>query len=203
MLQRFHIDTRPLYAKPPKYWRDLNYTKLESFVDEGGALRKRSGDFATQQSLFISPDTFRKMIKPYHQELIQHIKRKTQAKVLLHTCGAVRPLLPDLIEIGVDIIQPVQVSAVGMDTAELKREFGSRLSFWGGGCDSQKVLPHGSVDDVRAEVEKRMGDLAPGGGFVFSPVHNVQFDVPPENVVAMFDHALKLSKGGNLRQKRV
>ena len=308
MLQRFRIDTRPIFSKPPRYWRDLNYAN--SFVDEWGILRQRSNadkyfyydivghplsdatsiddlekfrwplgndpgrieglreeaeylyrntqyslignlggvdmfemcwflrgyenalmdmvinqefahamlrkildiqkakfdlflgavgeyidavvivdDFATQSSLFISPKTFRTMIKPYHKELIHHIKNQTQAKVLLHTCGAVRPLIPDLIEIGVDIIQPVQVSAVGMDTSELKQEFGSRLSFWGAGCDSQEVLPHGSVDDVIKEVEKRMRDLSPGGGFVFSPVHNIQFDVPPENIVAMFDHA--------------
>jgi uroporphyrinogen decarboxylase len=105
----------------------------------------------------------------------------------------VRPLIADFIELGIDAIQPVQVSAKGMDSKELKQEFGDRMTFWGGGCDSQHVLPHGTEDDVRAEVEKRMSDFAPGGGFVFSPVHNVQVDVPPQNIVAMFDHAHRCS----------
>jgi uroporphyrinogen decarboxylase len=314
MLQRFRIDTRPIYSRPPRYWRDLNYSKLDSFVDEWGALRKRSGagkyhyydivghplsdttsiedlekfrwplggdpgrieglreeaqhlynhtpyaligcpggvdifeacwflrgyenalldlvmnpefahamfrkildvqkakyeaylgevgeyieaimivdDFATQNSLFLSPATYRKMIKPYQKELIDCIKNRTQAKVIIHSCGAVRPLIADFIEIGIDAIQPVQVSATGMDSKELKQQFGDRMTFWGGGCDSQHVLPHGTEQDVRAEVEKRMSDFAPGGGFVFSPVHNVQTDVPPQNVVAMFDHAYQCS----------
>lgn len=315
MLQRFHVDSRPLYSRPPRYWRDLNYSTLESFVDEWGVLRRRSGDgryhyydvvghplsdtdsiddlekfrwpvgddpgriqglreeaeylhdhtpyaiigcvmgadlfevcwflrgyenslmdlatnqeffhlmmrkildvqkakfasyleaageyldavvvvddFATQNSLFLSPASYRTMIKPYQKELIDLIKNRTEAKVLMHSCGAIRPLLADFIEIGVDIVQPVQVSAAGMDTRQLKQQFGNQLCFWGGGCDSQHVLPHGTVDDVRAEVERRFSDLAPGGGFVFSPVHNVQFDVPPQNVVAMFDHAFRCSR---------
>ena len=176
---------------------DVQKAKFETYLGAVGEYLDAIvivDDFATQKSLFLSPATYRKMIKPYQKELIQHIKQRTPAKVLMHSCGAIRPLLPDFIEIGIDIIQPVQVSAAGMETQQLKQDFGDRLCFWGGGCDSQRVLPHGTVEEVRAEVEKRMSDLAPGGGFVFSPVHNVQFDVPPQNVVAMFDHAFRCSR---------
>ena len=176
---------------------EVQKAKCDSYLGEVGEYLDAIvivDDFATQNSLFLSPGMYRTMIKPYQKELIDHIKERTQAKVLMHSCGAVRPLLPDFIELGIDIIQPVQVSAAGMDTRMLKQEFGDRLCFWGGGCDSQHVLPHGTVDDVRAEVERRMSDLAPGGGFVFSPVHNVQFDVPPQNIVAMFDHAFRCSQ---------
>ena len=108
---------------------------------------------------------------------------------MLHSCGSIRWALPDLIEIGVDAINPVQVSAVGMDSAELKREFGRDIAFWGGGCDTQRVLNRGTPQQVRDEVRRRIDDLAPGGGFVFCQVHNVQPDVPPENVIAMLEAA--------------
>jgi uroporphyrinogen decarboxylase len=106
--------------------------------------------------------------------------------LLLHTDGAVAPFIPDFIEMGIDILNPVQVSAAGMDTKALKREFGRDITFWGGGCNSQHVLLFGTPQEVADEVKRRIDDLAPGGGFVFSPIHNVQAGVPPENVVAMF-----------------
>jgi uroporphyrinogen decarboxylase len=104
----------------------------------------------------------------------------------LHTDGAVAPFIPDFIEMGIDALNPVQVSAAGMDTKALKKEFGRDIVFWGGGCDSQTVLPFGTPQEVADEVKCRIDDLAPGGGFVFGPIHNVQTGVPPENVVAMF-----------------
>ena len=111
---------------------------------------------------------------------------------MFHTCGAVRDLIPDFIEIGVDALNPVQVSAAGMgDTAALKREFGADLAFWGA-IDTQHVLPFGSTDDVREEVRRRIGDLAAGGGFVLAAVHDIQDDVPPENLLAMADAAAAL-----------
>jgi uroporphyrinogen decarboxylase len=136
----------------------------------------------------MSPATYRKMIKPYHQEIFHLIKTRSSARVFLHTCGSIYKLLPELVDAGVDILNPVQVSAKGMDTKRLKAEFGDRLTFWGA-IDTQHVLPHGSVDDVRLEVLQRIADLGPGGGYVVAPVHNVQGDVPAENVVAMYQSA--------------
>ncbi|MEM4724771.1 MAG: uroporphyrinogen decarboxylase family protein, partial [Candidatus Hadarchaeum sp.] len=107
--------------------------------------------------------------------------------IYFHSCGAIRRLIPDLIEVGVQILNPIQVSAEGMDTRELKAKFGKDLTFWGGGVDTQYILPYGSPMEVRNEVRRRIADLAPGGGFVFTPVHNIQVDVPPENLIAMWE----------------
>ncbi|HID08372.1 MAG TPA: hypothetical protein EYP10_14630, partial [Armatimonadetes bacterium] len=115
------------------------------------------------------------------------------AKLWYHSCGAIRELIPDLLDIGVEILNPVQVSAKGMDTAELKREFGRHLRFWGGGCDTQRILPYGTPEEVATEVQRRMRDLAPGGGFVFAAVHNIQPDVPPQNIITMFQTAREWS----------
>ncbi len=144
-------------------------------------------DMAGQQSLLLSPRTYRKLVKPLHKELFDLIHRKSQAKVLFHSCGAIRPLICDLIEIGVEILNPVQVSAAGMESAELKREFGRELSFWGGGVDTQRVLGTGTPQEVREETKRRLQDLMPGGGFVFNTVHNIQRNVPPENIMAMWE----------------
>jgi uroporphyrinogen decarboxylase len=143
-------------------------------------------DLGMQDRPLMSPEVYREMIKPYHQRLFAAAKSSCDAYLLLHTDGAVAPFIPDFIEMGVDAINPVQVSAAGMDSRTLKREFGRDITFWGGGCDSQVVLPFGSVQQVEDEVKRRIDDLAPSGGFVFAPIHNVQAGVPPENVVAMF-----------------
>jgi uroporphyrinogen decarboxylase len=145
-------------------------------------------DIAGQNSLLISPRSYRTLLKPYHKEMFDYIHSKTDAKIFFHSCGAVRALIPDLIEVGVDILNPVQVSAANMDSAELKREFGKDICFWGGGVDTQNAfdLTH-TPDEVRADVRKRIEDLMPGGGFVFNTVHNIQGNVPPENIMAMWD----------------
>lgn len=148
-------------------------------------------DVNTQNGWMIDPETYRKMIKPKQRRLVEAIKKKTEAKIFIHGCGAVYDLIPDLIEVGFDILNPVQVSAKGMDTRRLKQEFGKDIVFWGGGVDTQHVLPFGSPDQVRDEVRRRIDDLAPGGGFVFAAVHNIQAFVPPSNIVAAFDTALK------------
>jgi uroporphyrinogen decarboxylase len=144
-------------------------------------------DFAGQDRLLMSPQTWRKLIKPRLKELFDFLHTKSQAKLFLHSCGSIREVIPDLIEIGLDILNPVQVSATGMDSAELKREFGKDLVFWGGGVDTQRVLPYGTPEEVRVEVRRRLDDLMPGGGFVFNPVHNIQGDVPTENLMAMWE----------------
>ena len=142
-------------------------------------------DLGGQARPLFSPATYRELVKPLHRELFDFLHARTSAKVFFHTCGAVRELIPDLIEIGVDILNPVQVSATGMETGALKRDFGRDIVFWGGGVDTQKVLSRGTPDEVRAEVRRRIADLAPGGGFVFATVHNIQPDVPAENILAM------------------
>lgn len=147
-------------------------------------------DLNSQTGWLISPDIYRKMIMPKQRRLVEAIKRKTKAKLFFHGCGAVFDLIPYLIDLGFDIINPVQVSAAGMDTKRLKQEYGDHIVFWGGGVDTQQVLPFGTPDDVRDEVKRRIDDLGPGGGFVFAAVHNIQAFVPPENIIAAFDTAL-------------
>jgi uroporphyrinogen decarboxylase len=138
----------------------------------------------------MAPATFRRIYKPRLRRLIGEIKQRTKAQVYLHSCGSIYRLIPDLIEIGVDILNPVQVNAAEMDSARLKQEFGKDLTFWGGGCDPV-VMGMGTVQQVRDDVKRRIHDLAPGGGLVFGSVHNIQANVPPENIVAMFDAALE------------
>jgi uroporphyrinogen decarboxylase len=127
--------------------------------------------------------------------MIETIKRHSRAKVMYHCCGSVRPLIQDFIEMGVDALNPVQVSSVGMDTAELKAQFGDRICFWGG-IDTSHILPRGTQEQVRAEVQKRIHDLSANGGFVLASVHNIQEDVPPENILAMADAAMEFGRGG-------
>ena len=147
-------------------------------------------DLGSQDGPLISPDTYRRMIKPVEKRIWQFIKSKTNARLFLHSCGSVRRFIPDLIELGVDILNPIQVAAAEMDPAELKREYGKDLTFWGGGCDTQRVLTFGTPDDVEREVRQRIRELGPGGGFVFNQIHNIQPGVPAENIVRMFETVL-------------
>ena len=144
-------------------------------------------DLAGQRSLLMSPDTYRSLIKPRHRRLFSFIKEQAPAKLFFHSCGAVRPLIPDFIDAGIDILNPVQVSAAGMDLHELKQEFGRDLVFWGGGVDTQGVLGRGTAEEVKQDVRRNVEALAPGGGFVFAAVHDIQADVPPENIMAMWE----------------
>lgn len=146
-------------------------------------------DLGMQQGPQISPAMYREFFKPRHKALWQRAKQLAPVKVMLHCCGGVRELLPDLIEAGLDAINPVQVSCRGMEAAGLKRDFGDRLTFWGGGCDTREVLSKGTPAQVREHVQRQVERLAPGGGFVFQQVHNIMADVPPENIVAMYQAA--------------
>ena len=148
-------------------------------------------DVNTQTGWMISPEIYRKMIKPKQRRLVEAIRKKTDAKLYYHGCGAIFELIPELIDIGFDIINPVQVSATGMDTRRLKKTYGNDIVFWGGGVDTQKVLPFGKPQEVADEVKRRIDDLAPAGGFVFAAVHNIQAGVPPENIVTAFETALE------------
>lgn len=145
-------------------------------------------DLALQNTVLMQPELYREMIKPYQANVIEFIKERTKAKIYYHSCGAVSPMLNDLIEIGVDAINPVQVSAKNMDPKDLKQAYGDNITFWGG-IDSQNILPKGTTDEVRAAVRDTIDELAPGGGYILAGVHNLQPDVPPENIVAMYEEA--------------
>jgi uroporphyrinogen decarboxylase len=151
-------------------------------------------DLGMQDGPQLNPEIYRKIIKPYQKELWQYIKKKSGCYLFLHSCGSVYSFIPDFIEIGVDILNPVQVSAKNMDSKKLKAEFGKYITFWGGGCDTQKVLCFGTPRDVKEEVKKRINDLAGGGGFVFNQVHNIQSNVSPENIMAMYETVHKYGK---------
>ncbi|HVN53279.1 MAG TPA: uroporphyrinogen decarboxylase family protein [Anaerolineaceae bacterium] len=165
-----------------QYW-DIALKEVGDYATAIG----EADDFAGQFRMLVSPAMYRRIVKPLHRQLFDFIHARTKAKIFFHSCGAIRPVIKDLIEIGVDILNPIQVSATGMDSAELKKEFGRDIIFWGGGVDTQRVLGEGTPDEVRADTRKRIADLAPGGGFVFATVHNIQGNVPPENIVAMWE----------------
>ena len=144
-------------------------------------------DLGSQHSLLMSPRTYRTVIQPRHKRLFSFIKEQASVKVFYHTCGAVRRLIPDLIEAGIDILNPVQISAADMDLRELKSEFGRDLVFWGGGVDTQGVLGTATPPEIKDHVRQNIEALAPGGGFVFAAVHDIQANVPPENIMAMWE----------------
>jgi uroporphyrinogen decarboxylase len=143
-------------------------------------------DLGMQDRPLLRPALYRRMVKPYHARLFAFARAKSEAVLLFHSDGAVAPLIPDFIEMGIDALNPVQVSAAGMDPLALKREFGREIAFWGAACDSQETLPFGTPAQVADEVRRRVDTLGPGGGYVLAPIHNVQAGVPVENVVAMF-----------------
>jgi uroporphyrinogen decarboxylase len=147
-------------------------------------------DLGFQDRAYMRPELYQRLVKPYHRQLVETIKKKTDAKILVHSDGSIREILADLIDIGVDAINPVQVSAKGMDSQELKRSFGRDLSFWGA-IDTQHVLPFGTPEQVRDEVRTCIRDLAPGGGYVLGACQTIMREVPAENVLAMFDAAVK------------
>jgi len=144
-------------------------------------------DLGTQKGPMLSPDLYRKMIKPYQRKLFTEVKKEFGKPILFHSCGAIKEFIPDLIEIGVDAINPVQLSTNGMDIKELKNSFGKSIAFWGGGIDTQRILNHGTPHDVKESIKRNIDILAPGGGFVFCQVHNIQADVPVENINAMYE----------------
>ena len=163
---------------------------LDKYLDAVGdyiQIIQMHDDFGTQESTLVSPDLYREMLKPWHTKIIGFIKAKRpDIKVFFHCCGAMSTLLPDLIEAGIDIINPIQLSAAGMDPVMLKKEYGKEITFWGGGCSTQSTMTFGKPADVRAEAQKLIKILAPGGGFVFCQDHNIQPNVSPENIVALY-----------------
>lgn len=171
-----------------QYWTDF-YTGFMKEVGDLVDVVMIGDDLAGQGGPLFSPEFYRTVVKPRQKRLVQHIRSLTKAKIWYHTCGACSAYIPDLIDNGVDILNPVQIGLEGMAPAALKEQFGRRIVFWGGGIDAQHVLPVATPAEVREHVRRSIEAFKPGGGYVFNNVHNIQRDVPAENVVALFDAA--------------
>jgi uroporphyrinogen decarboxylase len=144
-------------------------------------------DLGMDSGPFMPPSLYRKFFKPRHTQLNAYVHRNSRMKTFLHSCGSIYELLPDLVEAGYDAINPVQTACRDMDPVRLKKEFGRDICFWGGGCDTRAILNRGTPEQVKEDVRRRMDILSPGGGFVFNTVHNILPEVPPRNIVAMFE----------------
>ena len=169
---------------------EIYLPRLEKFLEAVGEyidIIRFGDDLGMQSGPQISPRMYREFFKPRHQLMWKRAKHLANVKVMLHCCGGVRELLPDLIDAGLDAINPVQISCAGMDARELKAEFGKEMVFWGGGCDTQTILPDATPDAVSRHVRDQVEILRPGGGFVFQQVHNILANVLPENIIAMFE----------------
>jgi len=172
-------------------WLEPWWTEYMKAIGDLVQVVQMGDDLGGQDGPLFSPELYRKYFKPREARLIRIVRKYSKAKIYFHSCGAIREYIPDLIEIGVDAINPVQIQARNMDSAGLKKDFGRDLSFWGGGANPNAVMSRGTPEDVRREVRKRIEDFAPGGGFVFASVHNIQSEVPPQNVIAFFEAALE------------
>ena len=165
-----------------------NLKRLHEAVGERISVIQTNGtDFGTQNGPFLSPGQYRELFKPYQKRLHDWIHENTSWKTFMHCCGGIEPLIDDMIEAGFDVLNPVQCSARGMDPKALKKNYGRRVTFWGGGVDTQKTLPFGTPEDVREEVKQRIDIFGEGGGFVFNTVHNVVPNTPLDNLLAMFE----------------
>ena len=194
-LERWFIDMmeNPAFCevmldKTLRFWLDY----FSGFMAEVGDIIDVvmiGDDIGGQAGPLFSPDFYRRIVKPRQKRLVRHIKSLTAAKIWYHTCGSVAQFIPDLLDNGIDILNPVQISAENMDPRQLKDEFGRRLCFWGGAIDTQHVLPTASPKEIKKHVRRNIEIFKPGGGYVFNNVHNIQLGVPPENVVALFDAA--------------
>ncbi|MHB1346106.1 MAG: uroporphyrinogen decarboxylase family protein [Candidatus Humimicrobiaceae bacterium] len=165
-----------------------NYSRIYNLIADKLSVVFVSGtDFGAQDRLFASTDSYREIYKPFHLKVNNWIHENTGWRCFIHTCGSIKELIPDLIEAGFDIVNPVQISAAGMDPEKLKKEYGRYLTFWGGGVDTQKTLAVGSPAEVKDQVKRMIDIFNKDGGFVFSTVHNIQANVPLENVIAMIE----------------
>jgi len=181
-----------LYAELTTAWIE-NLRGFHTAVGDRVQVVQICDDFGTQHAPFLSVKMFRERLLPAYHRGLNWIHANTSWKVLLHSDGAIVPLLPSIIEMGVDILNPVQTSASGMEATRLKREFGEKLVFWGGSCNAQGTFATGTPDEVTAETNRNLRTFVPGSGFVFAPIHNVQSNIPPDNVIALFDAALQYS----------
>ena len=194
-LERWFMDTvenpafcEALLDRTLAFWMGY-YTEFMKQIGDLVDVVMIGDDIGGQMGPLFSPAFYRTVVKPRQKKLVQHVKSLTSARIWYHTCGSVMPLIPDLIDNGIDILNPVQISAANMKPRELKERYGDRLTFWGGGIDTQHVLSFGTTEQVRQDVRKNIDALKPGGGYVFNTVHNIQAGVPAENIVATFDAA--------------
>ena len=189
-----------LMLSDPGYVKELFAARTQTALDNLAKAKRYLGDnidvlgldgtdYGAQNAELFAPELFAELYVPFFRIQNDWVHGHTRWKTWLHTCGSVTRILPLLVEAGVDILNPLQTSAAGMDPAWLKRSFGGKIAFWGGGVDTQRTLPFATAGEVAAEVRERVRLLAPGGGFVFNPIHNVQQGTPPENVVAAYDTA--------------
>jgi uroporphyrinogen decarboxylase len=194
-LEQWFIDmvTQPefcaaLLDRTLKFWMDWFRVFLGEVGDVVDVIMI-GDDLGGQDGPLFRPDFYREVVQPRHRELVQYIRSRTGAKIWYHTCGSCVAFIPDLIDNGIHILNPVQIGAARMDPADLKARFGQQLAFWGGAIDVQHVLPVASPETVREHVRRHLEMWKPGGGYVFNNVHNIQAGVPPENIVALFDAA--------------
>jgi hypothetical protein len=174
---QIHID---IAMKNLELYRQAVGDKIDVLVVSGT-------DFGSQRGPFFAPKMYRECFKPHHKRINDWVHKHTKWKTFYHSCGSIAAILDDMVEAGVDIINPVQCSAFGMDSAELKSKYGDKLTFWGGGIDTQRVLPFGTAEEVREQVEERIRIFGHGGGFVFNTIHNIQASTPIENLMTMFN----------------
>lgn len=184
--------TRPDYVKRIfEYQVEVAVENLRKLYKAVGGkisvIQTNATDFGTQNGPFCSNEQFRELFQPYHKKVNGWIHENTPWKTFTHSCGGIEPLIPEIIESGFDILNPVQCSAAGMSPELLKSKYGDRLTFWGGGVDTQKTLPFGTPDQVRREVEDRITIFSKGGGFVFNAIHNIVANTPVDNLLAMFE----------------
>lgn len=184
-----------LIDRTSQYWVDW----MTAFLAEVGDILDVvmiGDDLTGQDGPLFSPQFYRDVVRPRQQKIIDVIKKKSQCKIWYHTCGDCSAYIPDLIDMGIDILNPVQINTTGMDPKQLKALYGKDLVFWGGGIDSQRILPFASPQQIRNEVKKNLDIFKPGGGYVFNNVHNIQPGVPPENIIALYEAAYEFGSYG-------
>jgi uroporphyrinogen decarboxylase len=199
-MENFMMDMYTEKSKTKKFLDRLverNLLKLERIIAGVGNyidFLQFGDDLGGQDGPFMSPEIYREVFKPRHKKMWDFVHEKSNCKVFLHSCGSIYELLPDLIDAGVDALNPVQTTSRGMEPEKLKKEFGKNIVFWGGCCNTRDVLANGTPEEVKKDVQKRIAILGKGGGLVFNQIHNILADIPPENVMAMFEAAYDYGK---------
>lgn len=204
-LRRLDLFLMDLYEEPQQVEKLLDalmerhlstLEKVCAAVGDTVDILRFGDDLGTDNGPFMPPEIYRRLFKPRHRQLCDYVKKHSTMRTFLHTCGSIYDLLPDLIDAGYDVINPVQTNSRHMEPERLKREFGRSVTFWGGGVDTRKILNQAGPAEVKEQVRKRLEIFAPGGGFVFNTVHNILPEVPPENIVAMFEAVADFNRKG-------